>query len=76
MRLVHPKGTDNYKIFNNAPTFHHQHRISMYNLSYYTWGNRQLTHDLSYKFIIDLLVICHFSFIDSINLTKNVITVF
>jgi len=30
----------------------------------------QFTHDLSHKFIIDLLITCHFSFISSINLPK------
>ncbi len=30
MPLVHPKGIDNYKIFNNAPKFCYQHYISMY----------------------------------------------
>jgi hypothetical protein len=71
MPLVHPKRVDNYKMSNNAPKFHYQHCINIYNLSYYTWGSRQLTHDLSNQFIIDLLIICHFSFIDSINLPKK-----
>ncbi len=42
------------------------------NFSYYTSGAIfQFTRDLSHKFIIDLLIICHFSFIDSINLPKK-----
>jgi hypothetical protein len=30
MSPIHPKGIDNYTIFNNAPKFHYQHCISMY----------------------------------------------
>jgi hypothetical protein len=72
MPPVHPKGIDNYKIFNNAPKFHYQHCISMYKfIILYLGVIFQFTHDLSHKFIIDLLVLCHFLFIDSINLPRK-----
>ncbi len=72
MPMVHPKGIDNYKIFNNAPKFHYQHCINMYKfILLYLGVIFQFTHDLNHKFIIDLLVICHFSFTDSIDLPKK-----
>ncbi len=72
MPPVHPKGIDNYKIFNNAPKFHYQHCINMYKfILLYLGAIFQFTHDLGHKFIIDLLVLCHFLFIDSINLPRK-----
>jgi hypothetical protein len=72
MPLIHPKGIDNYKIFNNAPKFCYQHCIIMYKfILLYLGAIFQYTHDLNHKFTIDLLVICHFSFLDSTNLPKK-----
>jgi len=77
MPVVRSKRIDNYKIFNNAQKFHYQHCISMYKfILLYLGAIFQFTHDLSHKFIIDLLVICHFHLLTTLIYLKNVTTMF